>query len=65
MKRTRVTNAFINYLHRTGNNYNLIVSDIVRYCGFNVKVIDYDPNCRVFGCIVAKGYNGEEHNLYL
>lgn len=65
MKRTRVTNAFINYLHRTGANYNHIINDLVRYCGFNISRVDYVNDGRPFGRIVAKGYNGEEHNLYL
>ena len=66
MRRIRVTNSFLNYLHRANISYN----DVVKYFGnvnnFNIRVIDYDRAYKQLGRIVATGtINGNSTNVYM
>lgn len=66
MKRTRVTNAFINFLHHTGLNYDEVIDYFNNFNNFKIEVIDYDHSYKQLGRIVASGnINGNNTNIFM
>lgn len=59
MKRTRVTNAFINYLRSINYDYQSYVNRIVLECGFNPTFIDYHRFKLGGGLLIVYGNSGQ------
>lgn len=63
MKRTRVTNAFINYLHSINYDYQSYVDRIALECGFNPAHIDHRSFKLGGGLLLVHGAHGEIYQL--